>query len=66
MVLIQSSTPAVTAIFIVTLFFFPKIIISAFAQTENVNYSVNNVGISTNQTMKNMNQESNKTLKEMG
>ncbi len=66
MVLIQSSTPAaaITAIFIATIFFFPKVTISAFTQTENMNDSMNNVGVSTNQTTKNMNQESNQTLRD--
>ena len=67
MVLIQSSTPAtVTSIFNATIFFFPKVTISAFTQTENMNDSMNNVGVSTIQTIKNMNQESKQTLKEMG
>ncbi len=66
MVLIQSSTAAaVTAIFIVTIFLFPTITVSAFAQTESMNQSMNNAGDSANQTMKNMSQESNQTLKEM-
>ena len=67
MVVIRSSTPvaAVTAMFIATIFFFPKVTISAFTQTENMNDSMNNDDVSTNQTMKNMNQESNQALKEM-
>jgi hypothetical protein len=56
MVVIQSSTPVeVIAIFIVAIFFFPTVTISAFAQAENMNDSKNNVGVSTNQTMKHMN-----------
>ena len=50
--------------FIATIFFFPKVTISAFTQTENMNDSMNNDDLSK-QTMKNMNQESNQALKEM-
>jgi len=63
MVLIQSSTKeavvVVTAIFIATIFAFSSTVtISAFAQAQSKNQSMNTAGDSANQTMKNMSQES--------
>ena len=53
----SSSTTAapVRATYIATIFIFPTVTISSFAQSEG-----------TNQTMKNISQESNQTLKENG
>ena len=64
MEMIQSSTAI--AIFIATIFISSLVTNSAFAQAQSMNQSMNNAGGgSTNQTMTNMSQESNQTLKEM-
>ena len=51
MVMIQSSTAA-TAIFIATIFISSLVTISAFAQAQSMNQSMDNAGDSANQTSK--------------
>jgi predicted PurR-regulated permease PerM len=66
MVIIKSSTTAVSALFIAPIFISSIVTISGLAQSQSMNQSMNNVDDdSANQTMKNMRQESNHILKEM-
>jgi|SRR5215211_3273803 predicted PurR-regulated permease PerM len=66
MVIIKSSTTAVSVLFIAPIFISSIVTISGLAQSQSMNQSMNNVDDdSANQTMKNMRQESNHILKEM-